>query len=311
MDKTFVIYKAVNLINGKIYIGKTYNFEKRKREHSYDIDNGLPFHKALKKYGMGNFSWEIIDTATSDAEARQKEIKWIKKMNTCILSKNSNGYNITLGGEGGVSWNSRPIVQFTLEGEYVDEYLSCACAANLNGFDRKSIERVAKNQRGSSNGFQWRYKADWNGDSIEKYVRGSEKRKRVLQLDLYGNIVGVYESIIEASKKTGLGRCNISNALIGRVRTCGGYQWLYAKDYNPSGDYRYGGMKIGEGIVQLTRNRELIQHFNNCSEAARCVGFPEASHKMIHKALNSKSHYYKGFIWMKKEDYDKATKLFP
>jgi predicted GIY-YIG superfamily endonuclease len=46
INKKFVIYKVTNKINGKIYIGKTYNFEKRRREHIYDIENELPFHRA-------------------------------------------------------------------------------------------------------------------------------------------------------------------------------------------------------------------------------------------------------------------------
>ena len=61
MEKRYVIYKVTNSINGKVYVGKTYNFEKRKREHIYDIEDNLPFHRALKKYGIDNFVWEIID----------------------------------------------------------------------------------------------------------------------------------------------------------------------------------------------------------------------------------------------------------
>ena len=52
INKKFVIYKVTNKINGKIYIGKTYNFEKRRREHIYDIENGLPFHRALKNTAL-------------------------------------------------------------------------------------------------------------------------------------------------------------------------------------------------------------------------------------------------------------------
>lgn len=49
MNKSYIIYKVTNKINGKIYIGKTYNLEKRKKQHIGDINNGLPFHNALKE----------------------------------------------------------------------------------------------------------------------------------------------------------------------------------------------------------------------------------------------------------------------
>ena len=121
MNKSYIIYKVTNKINGKIYIGKTYNLEKRKKQHIGDINNGLPFHNALKKYGVNNFEWEIVDKANSDSEIREKEIQWIKKCNSCISFPNSNGYNITLGGEGGTSWNSKPVLQYDLNGNYIDE----------------------------------------------------------------------------------------------------------------------------------------------------------------------------------------------
>ena len=72
MKKEFVIYTATNKINGKIYVGKTYNFEKRKQEHIYDIDNDIPFHRALKKYGIENFELKMINPAKTDKAIREK-----------------------------------------------------------------------------------------------------------------------------------------------------------------------------------------------------------------------------------------------
>jgi predicted GIY-YIG superfamily endonuclease len=69
INKEYIVYKATNKINGKIYVGKTYNFEKRKKEHIYDIDNDIPFHRALKKYGIDNFEWEIINHFPNCSEA--------------------------------------------------------------------------------------------------------------------------------------------------------------------------------------------------------------------------------------------------
>ena len=139
MEKRYVIYKVTNSINGKVYVGKTYNFEKRKREHIYDIEDNLPFHRALKKYGIDNFVWEIIDTAESDEEIIEKEIYWIKQLNTCIYEKDSWGYNVTLGGEGGVSWNSRPVIQFSKNGYKINEFHSCAHACVETGIHRRGI----------------------------------------------------------------------------------------------------------------------------------------------------------------------------
>ena len=104
----------------------------------------MPFHKALKKYGLENFEWEIIDHADSDSEIREKEVYWINHYRTCISFSDCNGYNLTLGGEGGVSWNSKPVMRYDLDGNYIDEFVSCFHAAIELDLDRKSIIRAAK-----------------------------------------------------------------------------------------------------------------------------------------------------------------------
>lgn len=308
--KEYVIYKCTNLINGKMYVGKTYNFEKRKREHIYDIDNELPFHKALKKYGLDSFKWEIIDRATNEEDIKEKEIYWIKRLNTCIHEKNSNGYNITLGGEGGVSWNSRPVVQFSFEGEYLEEFISVASAAILLGLDRKTILDAANGTYKTACGFLWRYKDEWDGKKLDEYVKPESKRiKSVLQLDLEGHIVKEYKSVTEASKATGIARTNISNCLIGNVHRCSGYQWIYKKNYCEDNDYSFKGVEIGNGILQLDDDFNIIKHFANCSEAARSLGEDTSVHKLIHKRLHENKRC-RGYYWRKYDDYMSGIRLW-
>lgn len=101
------IYKATNIVNGKIYIGFTYNIRTRKNSHKCSSfnknahDYNLAFHNAIRKYGWNNFKWEII-YQSKDQEHTLKTMEnfFIKEYNTYVGNKNHNGYNITLGGEG-------------------------------------------------------------------------------------------------------------------------------------------------------------------------------------------------------------------
>jgi group I intron endonuclease len=93
-----VVYKIINNINGKIYIGCTINFNDRiKRHFSGKYCGSELLHKAVKKYGVSNFSCEIIKYFNTTELMLKAEIEAIKKYNSLI----PNGYNIHLGGKGG------------------------------------------------------------------------------------------------------------------------------------------------------------------------------------------------------------------
>lgn len=94
-----IVYLAKNDINGKCYVGKTVDLDRRKIKHKSDslnhIQNGK-FARAIRKYGFDKFSWTVLCECSNDAELNDKEKYFIEAFD-CIR----NGYNMTLGGEGG------------------------------------------------------------------------------------------------------------------------------------------------------------------------------------------------------------------
>ena len=67
-----IIYEALNIINNKRYIGQTVQtLNKRKQQHinsiKYNNSKCIAFVRAMKKYGVENFKWRIVD----DAEKNQ------------------------------------------------------------------------------------------------------------------------------------------------------------------------------------------------------------------------------------------------
>jgi len=107
------IYKSLNTINEKVYIGKTgktieerwsRHLEdaralKRAREANPDKNiEGSHLNNAINKYGSDAFIVNQVDVAYSREELNEKERYWVKEYDSMNPDK---GYNMTEGGEGG------------------------------------------------------------------------------------------------------------------------------------------------------------------------------------------------------------------
>ncbi len=102
-----IVYKATNIKNNKIYIGKTSEtLRGRKRGHKYEAKTPKGyFGYALRKYGIEGFKWDILYFAPNLKELNLKEIECIKLYNS---TNNKVGYNITEGGTGGDTYTNNP-----------------------------------------------------------------------------------------------------------------------------------------------------------------------------------------------------------
>lgn len=98
------IYKIINNINSKVYIGQTTrNIDKRiyeyKKAINYDKFYNKYLQNAFKKNGWDHFEFSVIDTASSMEELNQKEIEYIIKYRS---NTKEYGYNIEFGGRNSI-----------------------------------------------------------------------------------------------------------------------------------------------------------------------------------------------------------------
>ena len=89
------VYVIINEINSKCYVGKTTDVKNRKEQHFTSTHN-IHLRRAFEKYGKDNFTFAVLEEGISDTEIDVREIFYIEKLNAFY-----NGYNQTLGGEGG------------------------------------------------------------------------------------------------------------------------------------------------------------------------------------------------------------------
>ena len=105
--KYAAIYMFRNKINNKCYIGQAVKLRKRLLHHLNNLENNrydAPIYRAIAKYGLENFELVILRTWHDALSARTKyeldasEKAFIEQYN----SYTPNGYNQTLGGDGGI-----------------------------------------------------------------------------------------------------------------------------------------------------------------------------------------------------------------
>src|ERR1035437_3564453 len=91
---SIIVYKTINLVNGKIYIGQdSHNNPKY-------LGSGDLIKLAIKKYGKENFIKETLCVCQTQTELDTIEREYIKKYDS---TNKEIGYNIALGGRNGTT----------------------------------------------------------------------------------------------------------------------------------------------------------------------------------------------------------------
>ena len=207
------IYKIINQVNGKMYIGQTtLSIKERWKSHnnSWKLFNDCrALYAAFDKYGIENFEIEQVEECSNE-EIDEREQFWIQKYDTY-----NNGYNLTLGGSGSRVFDQDLIRKLWDEGLTVSEIAekigsTRACVRkNLVDYENYTIEE--SRHRGG------KHKGITNG-------------KPVKQFSLQGDFLEIFPNAVVAAESIGLGRAestNIRSCAKGLRKSAYGYRWVY------------------------------------------------------------------------------------
>lgn len=219
------IYKIENLVNHKMYIGQSHKIKRRWSDHKKVLRKGKNKNRLLQEdwntYGENNFIFDIIELCPSE-ELDKKEKYYIKKYNTF---NSDDGYNLnsggisfddvsdstkallTISGTGSNNPNSRAVICL----ETKQTYESTSLAGKAYRIDGSNIYRCCTLQRYTTLGLHWMYLEEYENSSdeyIQELMTKTDRgRKRPV---IYLNTLEVFESMDEASVKTGVNANSIS-----------------------------------------------------------------------------------------------------
>lgn len=127
------IYITTNLITGVKYIGQRFSTHiKGSFYNDTYLGSGTVLKRAIKEYGIENFTKEIIQICNSKEELNEAEKYWIKYYQANI---NTNGqfYNIAAGGNAGDTWTGK-------SDEYKEKFKEIIRTSNKNR--QRKIENI-------------------------------------------------------------------------------------------------------------------------------------------------------------------------
>jgi len=231
------IYKIISPSN-KTYIGQSINIENRKAQYMM-LDKsciGPKLYNSLKKYGPENHKFEIIEECDLE-QLNKREIYWKhvyideygwEKALFCELYDNGGGprseeikNKIKMNSLGK---NSRSILQYDLQGNFIKKWLSIKEAEDIYG---KAIKSVLSGDINTAGKFIWRYE----NDPIMKnnFVLPTHKlSKPVNQIDIItGETIKTWNSIADINRELHYPTSNISVCCNNKQKTAYGYKWEY------------------------------------------------------------------------------------
>ena len=116
--------------------------------------------------------------------------------------------------------HSKKVSQYDLKGNWIRDFNSIKEAEE--SLDICNVGSCCSGLSKSAGGFIWRYYGD---EPPKKY--SNKTIRAVLQYDLLGNLIGEYDSLIEAANMTGSKSNCIQMCCVGKYKHSNGFIWKY------------------------------------------------------------------------------------
>lgn len=177
-ENKYCVYMHINKINNKFYVGITSRkAEQRWGSNGSNYSAQAHFWYAIQKYGWDNFDHIVLLDKLTKEEACKIEVLLIALLNT---QDPNYGYNTSAGGDGGTF------------GLSMSDDVKNKISESLKGRKawNKGIKMPPRKLASDT---------DRKNMSNERRIKKGPRAKKVIQYDMYGNFIKIWDSITEAS----------------------------------------------------------------------------------------------------------------
>jgi NUMOD1 domain/GIY-YIG catalytic domain len=219
------IYGLIDPRDGRIrYIGKTINPKTRLYTHLYEckdkkvINRRINWIRNLISNNLKPTMSILKICPMSDFEKYETEYIKIYKSEYLTNSDESGQGNKNRKRDiidNAIEKISKRVYQFDLNGNFISEYKSAREAGRVLNINHSHIVRCCNMRLNHTNQFIFRY--DRNSD-IKRVEVPNAVKKMVIELDLDGNVINEWKSLMDCSRDTGIDNGNISRVCNGKRR---------------------------------------------------------------------------------------------
>ena len=204
--KRGIIYKYTSP-SGKVYIGQTTKEKTRRYVHSYEtIKHNVKFGKAISKYGLENFKYEVLfaTKVTTNLEQLKRVLDAMEVAYIFFYDSYKSGYNSTKGGGGILGFEHSLCAKEKISKAHIGKV-----------FSKETREKMAKSATGRLLSKESKQKvSDYQSIAVLQFTKNNE-------------FVKEWKSAREATQTLNIYQGGICKVCKGKLKTAGGFIWKY------------------------------------------------------------------------------------
>lgn len=186
----------------------------------------------------------------------------------------------------------KPVYQYTLEGVFIEKYISQAEAERITGTNQQNISACCRNLLTHTNRFRWFFEAQSTIEPIE--VNNNYDKPIYCYIALTGELVDIYPSLFYVVED-GFSPEKVRSVITGEYESHKDHFWSF-EELLPA-EAMVSNTYLPTDIYQYTKSGALVATFTSMSEASKSTGVGSGN---ISKCCNGKAKSAGGFIWKRK-----------
>lgn len=258
------IYRLLNTVTQKSYVGSSLNIQARKYHHFYLLKAGKShspkLQNAYNKYGADSFTFETLELCEV-SELENCEVKWVVNLDSVQSGYNcsadvkcpTSGYKHSAETRQNMSEAQKKRKRTNEENQrsadQIRKYNLSLKGVPKSEAHRQKISDSHTGKKLSESHIQKMRGRKCSNEQLAKMrerrpsedsrkkmskahqgKRGENNRSRpVMQIGSDGEIIQIFSGAADASRITGVGRTSIKNCLRGYAKTGKGFRWEYVR----------------------------------------------------------------------------------